>query len=95
MSNITAQAMKSMDIEKIDPSGLTDIRTVDIDINLPKNERVKDYIRQMGGNPYFGIRGTYVVKISHMDTDQTINDALEINWKKHNQCVKTTGETEK
>ena len=63
MSNITAQALKNMDIETVDPSGLTDIQTVNIDINLPRNERVKDYIRQMGGNPYFGTRGIYVVKI--------------------------------
>ena len=80
MGNI-AQALKNMDIETIAPAGLTDIKTVSIDIDLPKNERVKDYIRQMGGNPYFGIRGTYVVKISHMDTTLNINDALELNWK--------------
>ena len=83
MSNITAQTMKNMDIETVDPSGLTDIQTVNIDINLPRNERVKDYIRQMGGNPYFGTRGMYIVKISYTDTDLTINDVLELNWKRY------------
>ena len=81
MSNRTAQALKSISVETIDPAGLTDIKTVSIDIDLPREERVKDYIRQMGGNPYFGTRGTYVVKISHIATERTINDALELNWK--------------
>ncbi|MCL2776282.1 MAG: hypothetical protein FWD71_23515 [Oscillospiraceae bacterium] len=81
MSNITAQSLKNTDIQTIDPSALPDIRTVDIDIRLPRGERIKDYIKQMGGNPYFGTYGKYIVKLSYANTDLTINDALEVDWK--------------
>jgi len=79
--NITKwQEMKNMDINMIDSSKLIDSRDIKIDTGLAKNDRIKDYINQMGGNPYFYKYGIYTVKESFSDTDLTMNDLLESFW---------------
>ncbi len=46
-----------------------------VNIDLPKQERILDFIRQIG-NPYCYRHGKYVVKVSFTDTDVTLEDRM-------------------
>ncbi len=67
--------MQTVDIREINPETLKDIRDVKIDTELPKKERILDYIRQIG-NPYCYRHGNYIVKVSFADTDATLEDRM-------------------
>ena len=76
--NITAEQyaqMRGTDIRTVDPATLRDIRDVTVNDDLPKRERILDFIRQIG-NPYCYRHGKYVVKVSFTDTDVTLEDRL-------------------
>ena len=68
-----------MNIDDIttDPSKLTNLKDIKVKENLPKTERIIDYIIQAGGNPYFYRYGKRTVKISFSDTDVTCNEIYE------------------
>lgn len=68
-------AMQRVDIRTVDPETLRDIRDVEVNTELPKRERILDFIRQIG-NPYCYRHGKYVVKISFTDTDATLEDRM-------------------
>ena len=68
-------AMRNVDVRTVDPDSLRDIRDVEVHTELPKAERVLDFIRQIG-NPYCYRHGKYVVKISFTDTDATLEDRM-------------------
>ena len=69
------EAMKKVDIRTVDIDTLRDIRDVKINTDLPKEERILDFIRQIG-NPYCYRHGKYVVKISFTDTDVTLEQRM-------------------
>ena len=69
------EAMRNVDIRTVDPETLRDIREVEVNAELPKRERILDFIRQIG-NPYCYRHGKYVVKISFTDTDVTLEDRM-------------------
>ncbi len=70
------EAMRNVDIRTVDPATLRDIRDVTVRVDLPKHERMLDYIRQIG-NPYCYRHGKYVVKVSFADTEWTLEDYLK------------------
>lgn len=69
------KAMQEVDVRKVDPATLRDIRDVKINQDIPKGERILDFIRQIG-NPYCYRHGDYVVKISFTDTDITLEERM-------------------
>lgn len=69
------EAMKNIDVRTVDINTLRDIRDVKVKTDLPKEERVLDFIRQIG-NPYCYRHGKYVVKISFTDTDVTLEQRM-------------------
>ena len=69
------EAMKNIDVRTVDINTLRDIRDVKVNTDLPKEERVLDFIRQIG-NPYCYRHGKYVVKISFTDTDVTLEQRM-------------------
>lgn len=69
------EAMQNVDIRTVDPETLRDIRTVTVNADLPKQERILDFIRQIG-NPYCYRHGKYIVKVSFTDTDVTLEDRM-------------------
>ena len=71
----TLEAMQNVDVRTVDPATLRDIRDVKINTDLPKAERMLDYLEQIG-NPYCYRHGKYVVKISHADTGLTLEECL-------------------
>lgn len=68
-------AMRNVDIRTVDPDTLRDIRDVKVNVELPKRERMLDFIKQIG-NPYCYRHGKYVVKVSYTGTDVTLEDRL-------------------
>lgn len=69
------EAMRNVDVRTVDPDTLRDIRDVTVNTSLPKQERILDFIRQIG-NPYCYRHGKYVVKVSFIDTDVTLEDRM-------------------
>lgn len=67
--------MQSVNPETVDRSALKDIREVHVNTELPKKERILDFIRQIG-NPYCYRHGDYVVKVGFADTDVTLEDRM-------------------
>lgn len=55
--------MRNVDIKTVDKCSLVDINDVKIDESLPRGERVRNYIRQIG-NPYCYLDHGVAVKIS-------------------------------
>ena len=47
---MTLEEMKAVDIRTVDPETLMDIRDVHIDRTLPKEERIKSFLQQIGKN---------------------------------------------
>ena len=68
-------AMQNVDVRSVDPATLRDIRDVTVNTDLPKRERILDFVRQIG-NPYCYRHGKYVVKVSFTDTDVTLEDRM-------------------
>ena len=69
------ESMRDVDVRTVDPSTLRDIRDVHINTALPKQQRMLDFLRQIG-NPYCYRHGEYTVKISFAETDATLEDRL-------------------
>lgn len=69
------EKMQSINPETVDRSALKDIRDVHVNTELPKKERILDFIRQIG-NPYCYRHGDYVVKVGFADTDVTLEDRM-------------------
>lgn len=69
------ERMKAVDIRTVDPKTLRDIRDIHINTDLPKQERMQDFIRQIG-NPYCYRHGKYVVKVSFSDSDVTLEELV-------------------
>ena len=70
------KAMQAVDVRTVDRSTLRDIRDVKVNTDLPKQERILDFMRQIG-NPYCYVDDGVVVKIGFMNTHETIDERLE------------------
>ena len=67
--------MKNIDLNTVDRDELVDIRDVNVNTALPKQERAIDFIRQIG-NPYCYKHGKYVVKVGFSDTEVSLEERL-------------------
>lgn len=79
MENIQAidfEQMRNVDIQTIDRDSLVDINEIQIDGKLPREQRLAEFVRQIG-NPYCYRCGKVVVKVSFANTDATLEDRLE------------------
>ena len=70
---MTVEEMKNVDIRTVDPETLVDVREIEIDEGLPKEERKREYLRQVK-NPYCFRVGDVVVKCSYSNDGVTIRD---------------------
>lgn len=82
------QEMKIADIMEIDRKELADIMQIEIDEKKPIEERIRDYIEQVG-NPYIVKVGEYVVQFKYMDCKKSMEQKMKeyiaklasIHWK--------------
>lgn len=70
------EEMKNVDVRTVDPDTLVDITTIKIDENLPREERVAEFIRQVK-NPYCFRVGKMVVKNVFSNNGVTLRDRFE------------------
>lgn len=70
------EEMKNVDVRMVDPDTLVDITTIRIDENLPREERVAEFIRQVK-NPYCFRVGKMVVKNVFSNNGVTLWDRFE------------------
>ena len=73
---MTLEEMKAVDVRTVDPETLVDVTTIKIDENLSKEERVKEYLRQVR-NPYCFKVGNVVVKCSYSNDGVTLKERFE------------------
>ena len=55
---------------------LVDIRTVTVEQDLPKPERIIEYVRQLK-DPYLYICGKYTITARHPDSGPTLEECLQ------------------
>ena len=72
---MTLQEMKNVDVRTVDPDTLVDIDDVVVDPSLPRDERIQSFLTQIK-NPYCFKCAGMVVKISHTDTDVTLEERM-------------------
>ncbi len=70
---MTIEEMKKIDIRTVDPETLVDVTKIEINDTLSKDERKKEYLRQVK-NPYCFRVGEVVVKCSYSNDGVTIRD---------------------
>ena len=68
--------MKEVDIRTVDRDSLVDIREVQVDGKLPREQRFEEFLRQIK-NPYCYLCGKIIVKVSFSDTEVTLEERLE------------------
>jgi hypothetical protein len=71
----TLKKMREIDINTIDPDTVVDAEDIHIDINLPKSERMAEYLRQIK-NPYFMKVGKVIVKMNFNDGGPSLEECL-------------------
>ena len=69
------QILRDTDIRNADRAELRDIENVILRSDLPPQERLENYIEQIG-NPYCFKCGKYVVKLSFTEDGDTLKDRL-------------------
>lgn len=70
-----AQDLQAVDVRTADKSTLVDIATVTLDENLPRQERIREYVRQIK-NPYCYLSNGIVIKVSFAGK-RSIEDCLK------------------
>jgi hypothetical protein len=70
------EAMKTVDPKNVDRSALVQRSSVRLNPDAPREDRLRDFIRQIK-NPYCYLDGKTVVKITFSNTDTTMEDCLE------------------
>ena len=73
---MTVEEVKNIDVRTVSRDELVDIRDVKIDRTLPKEDRIRSFIMQIG-NPYCFKCGNVVVKTSFADTEVTLEERME------------------
>ncbi len=73
---MTLEEMRDQDIRQVDRKSLKERNTVTINEKLPRKERLRQYLTQMG-NPYCYLDNGVVVKVSFTKTNETIEDRMK------------------
>ena len=71
-----AEKMKTVNINTVDAESLIDIKDVKIAPGLSKEERIEQFLRQIG-NPYCFRCNGCVVQVSFSETERTLEDCLQ------------------
>ncbi len=74
--NAEIKNLKDFNIQTLQSDGLVDIEKINVDKNLPVEERIREFVRQIK-NPYFFRCGKLIVQVEYSDTGKSINDCLK------------------
>ncbi len=75
-ANITAKGGLAYAKTNATTAELVDIRSVSVNRNLPKEERISDFVKQIK-NPYLFKCGKYTVKASFSENGQTLEECIK------------------
>jgi len=73
---MTLEEMRSVDVRTVDRDSLMDVTQVHIDESLPKEERLKEFVRQVK-NPYCFRVGNVVVKNVYSNDGVSLRERFE------------------
>ena len=73
---MTIEEMKNVDVRTVDPETLVDVHSVKISDDLGREDRLKEFIRQVK-NPFCYRVGNVVVKNVYSQDGVTINERFE------------------
>lgn len=73
---MTLEEMKSMDVRTVDRDSLVDVTRIHIDESLTKEERLKEFVRQVK-NPYCFRVGDVVVKNVYSGDGVSLKERFE------------------
>ena len=73
---MTAEQMKQVDIRTVNPNTLTDRSSIRIDHNAPRENRLRQYLKQIG-NPYCYVDEGVVVKVSFASCTESLEDRMQ------------------
>ena len=76
IQNMDFKQMRNVDVRTVERESLADISKIHIDPRMPREQRLADFVRQIG-NPYCYRCGKVVVQVSFAETDATLEDRLE------------------
>lgn len=76
LSEVDFNALKQVDVRTVDPDALVDIRDIEIDKELPKEQRVAEFIRQIK-NPYCFKVGKVAVSVGFSNDGVTFEQRME------------------
>jgi len=74
--NLTLEQMKNVNIRSVNPADLADLSDVKINLRIPRDERLKDFIRQIK-NPYCYKVGNIVIKVKFSDDGTTLENIFK------------------
>jgi hypothetical protein len=75
LNSQTLFEMSQVEIDKVDPSTLADIDTIAIHGELPHEEKILSFIRQMG-NPYCFTSGGVPVRVCFAGSGKNLSQSL-------------------
>ena len=76
IQNMDFKQMRNVDVRTVERESLADISKIHIDTRMPREQRLADFVRQIG-NTYCYRCGKVVVKVSFAETNATLEDRLE------------------
>lgn len=70
------EALRQVDVRTVDPDTLVDIRDIEINRALPKEQRMAEFVRQVK-NPYCFRVGKVVVSVGYSNDGVTFEQRME------------------
>lgn len=75
MERVEIERMKNIDVHTVKACDLVNIEEIDINTELPKEERLLEFIKKVK-NPFCYICNGMIIKTSYSDTKETLENRL-------------------
>ena len=76
LSQVDFEALRQVDVRTVDPDTLVDIKELDIDKTLPREQRMAEFVRQVK-NPYCFKVGKGAVSVGYSGDVVTFEQRME------------------
>ena len=76
LSQVDFEALRQVDVRTVDPDTLVDIKELDIDKTLPREQRMAEFVRQVK-NPYCFKVGKVAVSVGYAEGGATFEQRME------------------
>ena len=76
IEKVDFEALQQVDVRTVDPDTLVDINVIQMDENLPREERMKEFVRQIK-NPFCFKVGKVAVSVGYSKDGITFEQRME------------------